>query len=172
MAAFSQEQHRGTYWYWFGTPALTDSWFQDQIKVSIANAGPRYSPELQIDTEQQLQFDAMGRTPTFHAEIIEIFTSLRIAARSLFATSEHEDIRTEAGIAKNALKTLLDAIDPWATAEISTATWWHVNKMPWHEVDKYLDLLSDNIYACWRKIESLRRGTPIREGPRVRKKYV
>ena len=156
VARISQEQHRGTHWFWFGTQSLTTSWFEDHIGVSIKNAGPRYTPELHIDTEQQLQFDAMARTSVFHLQIIELFTSLRLAERSMACRVAPEDVKAELNIVKNILSKALLEIQPWAKAEISTDAWWHADQMPWHSIEIQFDLLSDSVYACWRKIESCR----------------
>jgi hypothetical protein len=156
VARISQEQHRGTHWFWFGTQSLTTAWFRDHVGVSIKNAGPRYTSELHIDTHQQLQFDAMGRTSVFHSQIIELFTSLRLAERSMASRSVNEDLKAELDIVKNILSKALVEIELWATAEISTATWWHTDEMPWRSIESQLDLLADGVHACWRKIESCR----------------
>jgi hypothetical protein len=156
VARISQEHHRGTYWFWFGTAALTDSWLREQIQLSIKNSGARYSPELHIDTEQQLQFDAMGRTRTFHDQIAGLYTSLRVEARPFLRTSDCDSVRAEFDILQKGLVNALHSLEAWAMADLSTATWWHTEQMPWHESELQTDLLEENIYACRRKIESCR----------------
>lgn len=48
--------------YWFNTEALSDVWFEQRWNEARAQAGDRYSPELQVDTPLDDALQAFGRS--------------------------------------------------------------------------------------------------------------
>ena len=48
--------------YWFSTEALSDVWFEQRWNEARAQAGDRYSPELQVDTPLDDALQAFGRS--------------------------------------------------------------------------------------------------------------
>jgi hypothetical protein len=48
--------------YWFNADVLTDAWFEQRWKEAKAQAGPRYSPELRVDTPLDGALQAFGRS--------------------------------------------------------------------------------------------------------------
>jgi hypothetical protein len=53
---------RGLAHYWFAADVLSDAWFEQRWKEAKAQAGPRYSPELTVDTPLDEALQAFGRS--------------------------------------------------------------------------------------------------------------
>jgi hypothetical protein len=67
----SLEEHRGRYQFWFNKEFLSDRWFGERLSEAIANAGPRYTSELNVELPIWRLFDGIGRTPAFYAGLKE-----------------------------------------------------------------------------------------------------
>lgn len=61
----SQETHAGRLYFWFNGEYLYKQWFEQHIDVTKSNAGPRYSPELNVNLPIASLFDGLGRVPEF-----------------------------------------------------------------------------------------------------------
>jgi hypothetical protein len=61
----SREEHRGRHFFWFNRESLSQQWFERRIDESIANAGPRYTPELNVELPVVRLFAGLGRTSAF-----------------------------------------------------------------------------------------------------------
>ena len=61
----NQEQHHGRRKYFFTQEFFSHEWFKRHLKRAINTAGPRYSPELNVQLPLVKKFDALGRTPYF-----------------------------------------------------------------------------------------------------------
>ena len=65
----SSDPHGGRRLFWFEEAVLGDSWFQQHLKQARAAAGPRYTPELNIQTALGTCFEALGRTKHWHGAL-------------------------------------------------------------------------------------------------------
>ncbi len=65
----SREEHRGRRLFWFNENLFTLSWFRERLKVTIANVGPRYSPELRVDLPVAEVFGGFCRTKAYVTDI-------------------------------------------------------------------------------------------------------
>lgn len=63
------DQHSGRQYYWFNEEHLSRTWFDGQLDKAIANAGPRYSPEFNVQLGISRIFDGLGRTPEFYSRL-------------------------------------------------------------------------------------------------------
>jgi hypothetical protein len=61
----SREEHRGRYFFWFNREFFSQKWLADLVDVAIANAGPRYTPELHVGLPVAEVFEGLGRTRVF-----------------------------------------------------------------------------------------------------------
>lgn len=77
LARLSQPQHRGRVWFWFEQHLFSPEWFTGQIEENIANAGARYTPELDIQLPVARYFDGLGRTAGFYRELKSHVAQLR-----------------------------------------------------------------------------------------------
>ena len=60
--------------YFFDEHILTPSWFSKQLRCAIAKAGPRYSPELHVDTLLSKWMAAFCRTTEWVSKFLELIT--------------------------------------------------------------------------------------------------
>lgn len=65
----SREEHRGRHFFWFNKELLSQQWFESRIEEAIANVGPRYTPELNVELPIARLFDGLGRTLEFYNRI-------------------------------------------------------------------------------------------------------
>lgn len=61
----SHDTHAGRLYFWFNRECLHQQWFEDRIQTVKANAGPRYSPELNVELPISKVFDGLGRSLDF-----------------------------------------------------------------------------------------------------------
>lgn len=66
----SREDHKGRFFFWFNEEYFSNQWFEHHINETIADVGPRYSPELNVEIPIAQLFDGLGRTKDFYLEII------------------------------------------------------------------------------------------------------
>lgn len=51
--------------FWFDAVVLDPEWFEKRLDEAIKTAGPRYTPEANVDLPIMQDFDAFGRTPSW-----------------------------------------------------------------------------------------------------------
>ena len=100
----SLEDHRGRYFFWFKKESFSQKWFDGHIAEAIADAGPRYTPELNVELPISGLFEGLGRTSEF-------FTGVKILRGKL--VREYAKLRrvrpTESG--GEAFNNLLEGIN-------------------------------------------------------------
>ncbi|RXE57729.1 AVAST type 2 anti-phage system protein Avs2 [Acetivibrio mesophilus] len=65
----SKEEHRGRYLFWFNKEQFSLEWFKGRLQETIANVGPRYTPELNVKLPISKIFGALGCTDEFINEV-------------------------------------------------------------------------------------------------------
>ena len=73
----SREEHRGRYYFWFHRDLFSQEWFHSRIEEAIANVGPRYSPELDVQLPIARLFHGLGRTPEFYTRVKGLLKGIR-----------------------------------------------------------------------------------------------
>ena len=73
----------GLRFFFFGTPALSDDWFDDHLKRAFATAGPRYTPELNVETDLYKWITAFGRGAGWTEAAVDNVSPIRAAQKSL-----------------------------------------------------------------------------------------
>ncbi len=69
LERLSQQHHRGRVFFWFQQEFFNHRWFTERIEESIADAGARYTPELDVALPIAQLFDGLGRTDAFFARL-------------------------------------------------------------------------------------------------------
>ena len=78
------EQHAGRILYWFDQRLLLGrDWLQQKLDRAIDVAGPRYTPEVNVDLDVGFVFDGLGRTEAFEERLGKRVAALRRATPSL-----------------------------------------------------------------------------------------
>lgn len=86
----SREEHRGRYYFWFHRDLFSQEWFHNRIEEAIANVGPRYSPELDVQLPSARLFQGLGRTPEFYTRVRGYLKEIKKAAPQLKHTDPSE----------------------------------------------------------------------------------
>lgn len=86
----SLDEHRGRYLFWFNKDMLSHQKMLNQINETIANVGPRYTPELNIHLELSKVFDFIARTEKYNFELRKNTGLFHRKLLSL-VTKEHAD---------------------------------------------------------------------------------
>ncbi len=73
------EKHRGRCFFWFKKDLFSHQWFKNRIDEAIANAGPRYSPEINVTLPIVKMFDGLGRTQDFLNRIYPFYSKIKKA---------------------------------------------------------------------------------------------
>jgi hypothetical protein len=58
--------------YWFDKETLTSAWFSERLVEAKAQAGPRYSPQLRVETPLDAAIQAFGRSKLWIKKIEEL----------------------------------------------------------------------------------------------------
>lgn len=67
--------------FWFDAAVFDLNWFDKRLQESISTAGPRYSPEVNVDLPIIQEFDAFGRTAAWVTRLKKHAASISKAAR-------------------------------------------------------------------------------------------
>ena len=66
------EKHTGLVHYWFDARLLFGrDWQRKSVKAAVDAAGPRYTPQVNVDLPVSLAFDGLGRTEAFQDRLAE-----------------------------------------------------------------------------------------------------
>ncbi len=89
LERLSRDEHRGRYFFWFHKEFFSKEWLADLVDVAIANAGPRYTPELHVGLPVAEVFEGLGRTRVFFDQIKVLHNQLRKTYGSLRLDTPH-----------------------------------------------------------------------------------
>lgn len=78
----SREDHRGRHFFWFSSDLLSQHWFENRLEEAVANVGPRYTPDLNIELPIARSFDGLGRTSAFCDRIRALCGQVRRAYKN------------------------------------------------------------------------------------------
>jgi hypothetical protein len=65
LELLTRPEHVGRVRYWFDRELFSGAWFSDKTHLAVQAAGPRYTPELNVELPIAFVFDGLGRTPRF-----------------------------------------------------------------------------------------------------------
>ena len=101
----SREDHRGRCFYWFNKELFSNQWFKNHIEEAIANVGPRYSPELNVELPISRLFDGIGRTSHFYER-------LRVLYGNVIQGYKKASTIIALEVASNKINSIYDTIRP------------------------------------------------------------
>jgi hypothetical protein len=141
----SKEEHRGRYFFWFNKELFSPQWFTNFVAEGIANAGPRYTPEIHVGLPIADLFDGLGRTAAFYAWITETYGAMKRAySKVQFDTNDtrietllaemREDARRLFPLLENVGDSGVDMIEFEAASRLA----FRINEKAW-EVSGLLD---------------------------------
>lgn len=148
------EKHVGKVLYWFDQRLLFSSdWLRKQLDWSISAAGPRYTPEVNVDLDVGFAFDGLGRTEEFDARLGKAVADLRRATQRARLRSDEPAPPRRLRSALNRVTDHLDALTQIlgrmsvrGTAPIDWAP--HID-----QVDKTRRCIAAISELTWRRLE-------------------
>lgn len=87
---FKYDSNGGLCKFFFDLTVLSDDWFSTQVTLATRMAGPRYSPELNVETDMWKWFAAFGRTAEWSKELSEKVGALEKASEDLATAVSNE----------------------------------------------------------------------------------
>jgi hypothetical protein len=112
---FAMEQHAGRYYFWFHKDLFSDTWFSHRLEETKANAGARYSPDLNVSVDLSRVFDALVRgrhlreTITGHLAAIRKISVFVATPEIAFASAEVTELNAAVSSVLARLTTALSA---------------------------------------------------------------
>jgi hypothetical protein len=103
----SREEHRGRYYFWFHQELFNRGWFQDRVDIAIANAGARYSRELNVDLPIAKLFDGLARTKAFFDRVTYFYTKIRSESRKIHTNGADDLLGAQSDLLDNSIRELL-----------------------------------------------------------------
>jgi hypothetical protein len=141
----SREEHRGRYLFWFGQDLFSSEWFNRRLAEVIADAGERYTRELNVDLPVEKLFDGLGRTADFYARIKTRYGIIKRAFESATGLPPADKV----GAPRDALAEPIRELLPLLAAIESTDVH-HIN------FRRIGELADDAAQRSWDYIEAIR----------------
>lgn len=115
----SREEHRGRHFFWFNEESFSKRWFEGHIEEAISNAGPRYSPELNVDLPIARLFDGLGRKSEFFHRINVLYGELKTTHSKTRSRKVPEVVRDQFDSLEENITQLLSILQNIETAEMN-----------------------------------------------------
>ena len=94
-------ENAGMVQFWFGGDNFSETWFTEQVNMSIRNLGPRFTPELNVEiNEINHYFDALLKNEQARTYIFEKLNSLYKVAESLKQSCDKHELAIEDDFSK------------------------------------------------------------------------
>lgn len=123
LERLTREEHRGRILFWFNEELFSQQWFEDRLKEAIANVGPRYSPELNVELPIVRIFDCLGRTTEFRRRM-KVLYGETIKADRMARTKQAEEVaKDELDSLEENLKRLMPIMDRIEGTEMMYIDW-------------------------------------------------
>jgi hypothetical protein len=106
----SRTHHAGRQYFWFHGHVFGSDWFREKFDIARANAGPRYSPELNVQLDISRVFDALARHPRFIRRLLRQSGALRRELRRAQPVRPSATISGETGSAATSSQVTTEAL--------------------------------------------------------------
>ena len=106
----TQEEHRGRHYFWFNRELFSDVWFERRLQEATADAGTRYTPELNVDLPIAKLFDGLGRTERFLDDFRSVQGRIRKALKDLLFSQESKSLGVDSGELRQSVTKVLEAL--------------------------------------------------------------
>src|SRR3990167_11302256 len=123
LERLSREEHRGRYFFWFNKESFSQQWFKNHVDEAVANVGPRYTPELNVELPITCLFDGLGHTPEFYNRIKRLYGEIKRASNGVRLSKVKELAKDKFSLLSENIKRLLLVVESIETIEISPIDW-------------------------------------------------
>ena len=143
----SREEHRGRSFFWFGDPIFSKKWLNDQVADAIANAGPRYTPELNVELPIAYVFDGLGRTPDYYNRFQDHYARIKQTYHQALSRKAEEAVYRQFITLQDNIGQLLGFIEKGLEFDIRT--------IPFDSIRALASKSGDAAQACIRQLEQV-----------------
>ncbi len=107
----SRDEHSGRFFFWFNEEFFHQRWFKDRVEEAISNAGPRYSPEFNVELPIAGLFDGLGRTSAFYNRIKKMYGQINEIYSQALPRKKFEDPEALFDSLRGGMKRLLSLVN-------------------------------------------------------------
>jgi hypothetical protein len=147
----SREEHKGRSLFWLHSEFFSQQWFQDRLAEAIANAGARYTPELNVELPIARLFEGLGRTSSFLIRVKTLYGQIKRAYSNVLSNEATE-------IAKDEFDHLQTAMQPLQTL-LQDIRELDVNKVDWDSIHSLASEAITFARVCIQKLDEVKTTT-------------
>jgi hypothetical protein len=119
----SRAEHRGRLQFWFDREILDVQWCQARLAAAIADVGPRYTPEINVDLPVAQLFDGLGRSPAFYDRLVQLRAEIvKRARRAAQPPVKPPEVRQALAASYQSLSEALDHVTQQLSGYASRST--------------------------------------------------
>ena len=115
MDILTADEHSGRVRYWFDTRLLFErEWLRKKVDAAVEAAGPRYSPQVNVDLPVSFAFEGLGRTEAFAEEFFKAVADVSHFSERLQPSQEAgltDDLHAEAASAATRVRVLVSELE-------------------------------------------------------------
>lgn len=139
------EEHHGRCLYWFNTESFSKNWYETRLDEALADAGPRYTKDLNVDLPIAKTFEALGRTVGFFKRIEEVFGETKIKWQYVSEDSLQKESESKYYELKQLVSKLLIKLDVARTA--------YQDNIGWEEIGSLAHQATEKSWEQYRELE-------------------
>lgn len=107
----SKEEHRGRYQFWFNKDFFTHGWYKEKLTEAISCAGPRYTPEINVELPISSVFNGFAHNTFFYSRIIQLFAEIKINFNNINNNETIDEYSIKYILLSNLIDTLIASRD-------------------------------------------------------------
>ena len=142
------EEHQGRCLYWFNTECFSKNWYEMRLDEALADAGPRYTKDLNVDLPIAKTFEALGRAGGFFKRIEEVFGETKIKWQYVSEDSLQKESESKYDELQQLVGKLLIKLD---IARIA-----YQDKIGWEEIGSLAHQATEKSWEQYRQLEKNR----------------
>lgn len=116
----SHDAHRGRYLFWFDKELFSHQWFENRISETVANAGARYTPELNVELPIAHLFHGLGRTSEFYDRLKVLYGNIKKSYSKAKSKKVEKFAENEFGSLRDSVNLLLSILESINKLEIES----------------------------------------------------
>lgn len=119
----SREEHRGRHFFWLNKELFGQQWFENRIEEAVANVGPRYTPELNVELSVARLFDGLRRTQAFYTRVKVLYGKIKRTYTNALSSKAEGFAKDEFDHLRGSINQLLPYIKDTEKLEVIPIGW-------------------------------------------------
>lgn len=141
----TREEHRGRHLFWFNEELFSQQWLENTVEEAVANAGPRYTPDLDVQLPVARLFDGLGRTSQFYNRVKVLYGKIKRAYAKARSRKAEEPAKEEFDSLQETLSPVLSILESIEGSEVDPINW-----------DCIAEFASKSRDIAWQSIQTLK----------------